>query len=109
MQHEVLFLRFGSVTSGRRRRPPISGCRNGTGLQLRDGSFTHQGTQHDDGLTLSLDSAVKRLNSSAGKGILMHYFGLPIAAVSDLANLAGQNAFAFRSSTTKAKTTTKTV
>ncbi|RYC04764.1 hypothetical protein EUU22_21730 [Ciceribacter ferrooxidans] len=78
-------------------------------MQLQDGPFTHRETQHDDCLTLPLDSAGKRLNSSAGKGILMHYFGLPIAAVSDLANLAGQNAFAFRSSTTKAKTTTKTV
>lgn len=39
----------------------------------------------------------------------MHYLGLPIVAVSDLANLAGQSAFVSRSFTTKAKTTTKTV
>lgn len=39
----------------------------------------------------------------------MHYFGLPIVAVPHLANLAGQSAFVSRSSTTKAKTTTKTV
>ncbi len=39
----------------------------------------------------------------------MHRFGLPIVVASDLAYAAGQSAFASRSSTIKAKTTTKTV
>jgi len=39
----------------------------------------------------------------------MHRHSLQILAASDLAHVAGQSAFASRSSATKAKTTTKTV